>query len=321
MEEQALLHFWAIGDLHFRAWEQWLPMHTPRMTQMFDDLHSLWQQEGLPAFCVAPGDLVDKGAPQHYALAKRVLSEQLGTVPLYPGLGNHEFQPDGPEDLLHTGAEFSAAWGRPVRYSWTAGVHDEIICLMLDQPDPFLPGERRENPHVIFSAEALAFLDETLTHNAARLAIVFAHCPLHNTVLDRDPQRNMDDDSLDPFFFVENSEAVRAILAHHANAAFYISGHTHSGWGSPQLLFNETVGDHTVTHLNLMSPWYTGRFAGPSWNADHTQVAYRADTPDVLASFSFHIYPNHALIRVRDHKTRSWLAQWEVNGWHDKRQC
>lgn len=312
MTEQALVYFWAIGDMHFRAWKPWQAIHMPRITRMFHDLHALWQQEGPPAFCVSPGDLVDKGAPQHYALAKHILSEQLGAVPLYPGIGNHEFQPDGAEDTLHTGAEFSAAWGRPIRYSWTAGHNDSVACIMLDQPDPFLPGERYENPHVIFSPETLTFLDEELTRHAGRRAIIFAHCPLHNTVQDRDPQRNLDDDSLDPFFFVENSDEVRAILARHEHAALYISGHTHSGWGSPQLVMSETLGRHTVTHLNLMSPWYTGRFAGARWNEERTQLVYRADTHDVLASFALYIYERQITIRARDHQSRNWLAQWEI---------
>ncbi len=311
-ETVPLVAFWAFGDMHFRAWEQWQAMHTPRIECMFSDVRTVWAEEGKPAFCVAPGDIVDKGAPVHYALAQRELARQLADIPLYPGLGNHEFQPDGGDDHVHTGEEFSEAWGKPVRYFWTAGAHDEIICIMLDQPNPFLPGERKENPHVIFPPETLAFLDDTLASHATQTAIIFAHCPLHATVLDRDPVRNMDDDSLDPFFFVENSDDVRAILARHNNAALYISGHTHSGWGSPQLVFTETLNGHAVTHLNLMSPWYTGRFAGARMNAERTRLEYRPDTPDVIASFLLHIYARKAVIRVRDHKTRSWLARWEI---------
>ncbi|HEY6409213.1 MAG TPA: hypothetical protein VIY29_17260, partial [Ktedonobacteraceae bacterium] len=84
---------------------------------------------------------------------------------------------------------------------------------------------------MIFSREALAFLDAALEERPESPAIIFAHCPLRDTVLDRDAERNLDDDSQDPFFFVENSEEVRAILARHKNAKLYISGHTHSGWG------------------------------------------------------------------------------------------
>lgn len=307
-----LLYFWVFGDLHFRHREQWLAHHTPRMHQMFDDLHAVWREEGFPAFCVAPGDIVDTGTSTNYELAKRELMAQLGPIPFYPGIGNHEFLPENKDDPLHTPEEFTAAWDKPICYAWTAGASEEIVCIMLDQPDPFLPGMRRGNPHVVLSQETLTFLDATLTTHSERLAIIFAHCPLHNTVLDRDPANNLDDDSLDPFFFVENSQEVRAILARHRNAALYISGHTHSGWESPQLILTETLGGHPVTHLNVMSPWYTGRLAGPRLNVDRTVLEYHADNPDVQATFALSLYSSKAIIRVRDHRTRQWLAQWEV---------
>lgn len=305
-----LLYFWAFGDLHFRMHEQRRALHAPRMASMFEDVQRVWHEEGKPAFCVAPGDIVDKGAAAHYELAKQEVARQLGDIPFYPGIGNHEYQPDSEDDVLHTAEDFTAAWGKPLRYAWTVGPSQEIACIMLDQPNPFLPGTRRENPHVIFSHETLNFLDETLIQHAQRIAIIFAHCPLHNTVLDRNPERNMDDDSLDPFFFVENSDAVRAILARHRNAVLYVSGHTHSGWGSPQLVFTEPLGEHPISHINLMSPWYTGRFAGVRKGADSSTLVYRPDTPDVLVTFAFHIYADAILVRAREHKSQSWLAQW-----------
>lgn len=308
----AILYFWAIGDMHYRAHEQWRALHDPRMQRMFDDLHAVWREEGTPAFCVSPGDIVDTGAPANYELAKREIAAHLDSLPFYPGIGNHEFHPENQDDVLHTAEEYCAAWGRPTCYAWTAGIEEQVVCIMLEQPNAYLPGMRRENPHVVFTQEALAFLDTTLAEHADRLALIFAHCPLHNTVLDRDPARNLDDDSLDPFFFVENSSEVRAILARHRNAALYISGHTHSGWGSPQLVFTETAGDHPVTHLNLMSPWYTGRHLGPRLNAERTQLEYRPDTPDALITFAVHLYPDRAIIRARDHRNRRWLEQWEA---------
>ena len=316
-----VLYFWAFGDLHFRVHEQRRALHAPRMACMFADVQQVWREEGKPAFCVAPGDIVDKGAAVHYELAKQELARQVGDIPLYPGIGNHEYQPDNDDDVVHTGAEFMAAWGKPIRYAWTAGPAQEVVCIMLDQPNPFLPGTRREHPHVIFSEETLRFLDTTLAAHAGRMAIIFAHCPLHNTVLDRDPKRNMDDDSLDPFFFVENSHEVRAILARHRNAVLYVSGNTHSGWGSPQLVFTEQmggvgevdgVGGHAVHHVNLMSPWYTGRFAGVRQGADGSSLVYRPDTPDVLVTFAFHVSADAILVRARDHQSQRWLAQWRL---------
>jgi calcineurin-like phosphoesterase family protein len=312
IDEHPILYFWVFGDLHFRAHELWLPLHTPRMTCMFEDLHTLWQEEGIPAFCVSPGDIVDSGAPANYALARRELAAQLGTIPFYPGIGNHEYHPEDRDDTLHTAEEFSAVWGKPIRYAWTAGRADEVICVMLEQPNPYLPGMRSEYRHVLFPQEALDFLDNTLSEHSHRLAIIFAHCPLRDTVLDRDPALNLDDDSQDPFFFIDNSPEVRAILAKHPNAALYISGHTHSGWGSPQLVFTETPGQHPVTHLNVMSPWYTGRHKGAHFNSDRTKLKYHADTPDVLVTFGIWVYRDKAIIRAREHRERQWLEQWEV---------
>ncbi len=227
-----LLYFWAIGDLHYRAHEQWKAMHSQRLAPMFEDLRTLWQAEGFPSFCVSPGDVVDTGVPQNYQLAKMDLAAQFGNVPFYPGIGNHEFHPErklvsssltagslapargattSQEEARPTAAEYCAAWGKPVRYTWTAG--QDVVCIMLDQPDPYLPGAQRENPDVIFSAEALLFLESMLEQHSKRIAIIFAHCPLRDTVLDRDPARNLDDDSQDPFFYVENSQEVRTILA------------------------------------------------------------------------------------------------------------
>jgi 3',5'-cyclic AMP phosphodiesterase CpdA len=307
--DEELLYFWAFGDLHYRARNQWHAMHSRRFAPMFQDLRSLWLDEGPPAFCVSPGDIVDTGAPENYKLAKKDLAAQLGNIPFYPGIGNHEFHAESREDNTHTAAEFSVIWDKPVRYTWTAG---EVLCIMLDQPNPYKPDPTRENIHVIFSDEALKFLETALAELTEQLAIIFAHCPLHNTVLDRDPERNLDDDSQDPFFYVENSEEVRAILARHAHAVLYFSGHTHSGWGSPNLVFTEMLGGHPVTHVNLMSPWYTGVHRGPYLSADRLSLDYHPDDPDVLATFAVRVYANAAIICVRDHRTRQWLTQWTV---------
>ncbi|GAC1344895.1 MAG: hypothetical protein NVSMB27_06440 [Ktedonobacteraceae bacterium] len=251
---------------------------------------------------------MNNGNSENYELAKRDLHTQLGDVPFYPGNGNHEFVPDHEQDCLHTEDEFRLAWGKPVRYSWIVG---EVVCIMLDHPSPFYPGGCDPNPHVILSNESLAFLDAALAAHADNLAIIFAHCSLRDTVLDRDPERNLDDDSQDTFFFIENSQDVRAILARHRNALLYISGHTHSGWESPQLVFTEMLGGHPVTHINLMSPWYTGRYRGPHRN-EQNKFEYYPDDPDVQASFAIRVYRQCADIRVRDHRTRTWLRQWEV---------
>ncbi|TMF43752.1 MAG: hypothetical protein E6I32_16095, partial [Chloroflexi bacterium] len=99
----------------------------------------------------------------------------MGNIAFYPGIGNHEFHAESREDTVHTAAEFSAAWDMPVRYAWTAGEGSEVVCIMLDQPDPYKPDPLRENIHVIFSQETLAFLDAALAEHAKSIAIIFAH--------------------------------------------------------------------------------------------------------------------------------------------------
>src|SRR6266705_3126033 len=143
--DQELLYFWAFGDLHYRTRDQWHAIHSRRAAPMFQDLRQLWLEDGNPAFCVSPGDIVDTGAPENYRLAKMDLAAQLGKVPIYPGIGNHEFHRESRIDILHTAAEFSAAWGKPVLYSWMAV---EVVCIMLDQPNPYEQDPGRENPQV-----------------------------------------------------------------------------------------------------------------------------------------------------------------------------
>lgn len=311
MGNAPLLYFWAFGDLHYGAREEWHALHSRRLALMFQDVRELWLDEGAPDFCVSPGDIVDDGAPPSYTLARKDLAAQLGDVPFYPGIGNHEFHRENRDDTIHTADEYCAAWEKPLRYTWQAGQLDEITCIMLDQPNPYEDDPTRENRRVIFSPSALDFLDTSLAQaQQGSIAIVFAHCPLYNTVLDRDPDRNLDYDSLDPFFCVENSDEVRAILGRRASAALYISGHTHSGWGSPNLVKTEMLGGHPVTHANLMSPWYTGRHRGPRLSADRLTLEYVPDDPDVLISFAVRVYRHQAIIAARDHYAGRWLAQW-----------
>src|SRR5712692_6535168 len=139
--QELLLHFWAFGDLHYRAQPQWQAIHSQRLAPMFEDVHTLWLYEEAPAFCVSPGDIVDTGAPENYTLAKKDLVTQLGGIPFYPGIGNHEYHPENSQDSLHTAVEYCTAWNKPLCYSWTVG---DVTCIMLDQPYPYAPGARRE---------------------------------------------------------------------------------------------------------------------------------------------------------------------------------
>ena len=295
-----LLSFWALGDLHYAAHPTWQAIHTPRMSRMFQDLHHLWAQEGLPAFCVSPGDIVEMAEPEHYQLAGEQLRLNLDPVPFYPGLGNHELFTEGGESEEELLKDFTTFWSRPPRYYWVQG---EVLCVMLDVLGYGVP---------FFSRETLAFLETALAKHPRHIALLFAHCPLYNTVLTRDPALGSDYHSLEPFFSVGNSAEVRALLMRHPNACLYMSGHTHSHWQAPNLVLTEYLGEHPITYVNLSSPWYTGRHHGAEWLEEEQSFRYRADQPDCVASFAVSVSREQIRLRLRDHHAGDWLAEWNV---------
>jgi 3',5'-cyclic AMP phosphodiesterase CpdA len=300
IDNEELLYFWALGDLHYRANDQWQAFHTRRLTPMYQDLRSLWATEGSPAFCVSPGDIIENSAPENYQLAKKQLTALLGKIPLYPGIGNHELYDHNDDTAEHLIEDFTAFWGKPARYYWVDG---GVLCIMLDPfgyPEPYL------------SHESLAFLQTALAKHPGYSSVIFCHCPLYHTVLDRDPERNLDYDSLDPFFALQNSDEVRAILGKYKQVGLFLCGHTHSGWEAPNLVCTEYLGGHPVTSVNLMSPWYTGYHKGANLDENGTTFTFDPDDPDVIVSFAFRIYRNQALIRLRDHRTSTWMAQWVI---------
>lgn len=298
--QDELLYFWALGDLHYFAHPAWQALHAPRMGLVFQDLRQLWAREGAPAFCISPGDVVEKSGPAHYQLARQELSRNLGEVPFYPGLGNHELWTVSQESEAEMLEDFTIFWERPPRYYWVEG---EVLCIMLDvvgYPEPVL------------TQESLAFLETALAKHPRHVAIVFAHCPLYGTVLDRDTQRERDYHSLQPFFYLENSAEVRAVLARYTNACLYICGHTHSGWQAPNLIFTEKPGGHPLTSVNLLSPWYTGKHRGIEWLDNAQACRYLPDEPDLVVSLAVHVYRTHVQLRLRDHRAGTWLAEWSV---------
>jgi 3',5'-cyclic AMP phosphodiesterase CpdA len=298
--QEGLLSFWALGDLHYYANDAWLAIHTPRLKLMFGDLRQLWAREGMPAFCVSPGDLVEMGDPENYQLARQQLTLNLNPVPFYPGVGNHELFASSQESETELLDSFATFWEQPPRYYWVEG---EVLCVMLDVVGYGEP---------MLTRESLAFLETALAKHPRHIALIFAHCPLYGTVLDRDPARDLDYNSLEPFFYLKNSAEVRAVVARHPNACLYISGHTHSGWQAPNLVFTETLGDHPFTHVNLLSPWYTGKHHGIEWLDAGKTCRYRPDEPDLIVSMAVRVSRERINLRLRDHRAGNWLAEWNV---------
>ncbi len=303
--EEELVYFWGIGDLHYRVWPEWRKIQERRYDRVFQDLDKIWRESGKPAFCASPGDLVETGDRKNYELARQSLKERLGDLPLFPGLGNHEYYSEDGEDLRYIDRLFTETWEKPVRYSWVVG---EVLCIMLDYPNPFL---QPDVTSVGLIPEALAFLEQTLSEHPEKIAIIFSHNPLANTVLDRDPRQNLDYNTTQSFFSLSNSQEVRELLGRYSHACLFISGHTHSGWEAPGIVVTEELNGHPITFLNLMSPWYTGTRGGPKIAEDQS-VIYTSDEPDVAPSFSLRISRSGAEIRLREHLSGQWLKSWRV---------
>ena len=297
-----LLYFWAFGDLHYNTPQQWRTYHAQRLAPLFRDLRALWSQEGAPAFCVSPGDIVERATPASYQLARQDLIAHLGDIPFYPGLGNHELWADDEDedDINQFIKHFVIFWNKPTHYYWVEG---QVLCVMLD-PIGY--------PEPRFSRDTLAFLQTALAKHPSHIAVVFAHCPLYNTVLDRNPEQKRDYHSLMPFFSIQNSDEARAILARHHSGCLYISGHTHSGWQAPNLVYTEQLGTSRLTSINLMSPWFTGYEKEPRRTAETGNFEFYIDEPDLVISFAFQVYRNYVTIRLRNHRESTWMAQWQV---------
>jgi len=297
-----LLYFWTLGDLHYHTPQQWRIYHAQRLAPMFRDLRALWSQEGAPAFCVSPGDIVETAMPANYQLARQDLIAHLGDIPFYPGLGNHELlaEDEDEDDLEQLINRYVTFWNKPTHYYWVEG---EVLCVMLD-PIGY--------PEPRFSQDTLAFLKTALAKHPSHIVVVFAHCPLYNTVLDRSPEQKRDYHSLMPFFSIQNSVDVRAILARHHTGSLYISGHTHSGWQAPNLVYTEQTGHSPLTSINLMSPWFTGYEKEPGRTAEKNNFDFYIDEPDLVVSFAFQVHRNYVTIRLRNHRENTWMAQWQV---------
>jgi 3',5'-cyclic AMP phosphodiesterase CpdA len=267
---------------------------------MFQDLRQLWAKEDVPQFVISPGDIIEYDEPEHYQFARQEMDRQLGNIPFYPGLGNHELFHQFDESEPGSLEDFSAFWGKTPHYYWTQG---KVLCVMLDVVG---------YPETQLTEETLVFLETALAKHPRHLSLIFAHCPLYNTVLDRDTARDLDYDSLEPFFYLENSTAIREILAGFDRHCFWFSGHTHAGWQSPHLVHSEASGKHTLTSVNLSSPWYTGKHHGIAWSDDRQTCRYRPDEPDAIVSWQVRVIDSQVRLLLRDHRTGSWLREWVI---------
>lgn len=270
-----------IGDTHFGARAPEIPQFDRRRQQIVErDLAKL----AVPAYRLQLGDLTDNAYATDDATGVAWM-QSLGGTPLYT-VGNHDMYGG------RTAAAAAAAWGAPGKdYVQDLG-YAKLIVL---GPDELHPGN---STGVRYSTTALNFLDAALTAAGSTPCLIAAHAPLRNTVgfgAGTDQYR-----STDQYFYAADDASysvdtgIRAVLAAHNNAKAWISGHTHSPVTSPRIVYGETIGSHTLVHVNTSCLAYTGKV--------------KTDWFSRLVTFYLTVADNRITVRFRDHGAGQWVG-------------
>ena len=244
----ATVRFLAVGDMHVGD----LPVE--RLDAIFDQAS---RHQSID-FMTSAGDLANNGLPeQHDQILPRL--KPLG-FPFLPVMGNHDTQtPD------HAGwSLFVRKYGlESANYVRRIG---PLTCVFLS-PDEDCDGLTCD------MKDSLALLRSVMAEGDGPV-VVFFHAPVRETVGGAPGRKCFL--STEQFFFLPSSDEVRAVFAGSNRPAVWISGHTHSPITSERLIHTEFPGGPNgapLHHVNLGSPYYTGRDAG----FGDTPLLYRFD--------------------------------------------
>lgn len=201
-------------------------------------------------------------------------------APKYLAMGNH--------DLFNsrTPTSWASTYGQPAQ-NYSVDLGD--FRLIVVGPD-FLPTDE-SNP--TWNAVRIMLPDTTLTWLDTQLGatskdcLIACHAPIKDTVLG-DPALTYPS-GVDPWFVTSGSHrtdstGVLGVLAAHANAKAWISGHTHSPINTPQLVVGQTVGSHTMAMINCGALYFAGQDGGArnAWDPMHgLYVTHYGDRLDV----------------------------------------
>jgi 3',5'-cyclic AMP phosphodiesterase CpdA len=255
-----------VGDLHAGA------IKRARAERVLDDVGLL----GTPALHLQIGDATEHGIPEEDRAARRWLASLPG--PHRTILGNH--------DILHN-RRTPAQWARAYGYeSKNYSVDLPFVRVIAVGPDRTLEGRRAG----VLSAATLAWLEEQLA-SAASDCWIACHWPLHRTVMG-DPRRHFT--SAMQSFHVKPDAEIRALLARHASAKAWLSGHTHSPLHAPGLVTRVHLGGgRSLLAINLSALVGVGK---------------RREPKDPLCSVYLTHRPGTIEVRFRDHRARAWRA-------------
>jgi 3',5'-cyclic AMP phosphodiesterase CpdA len=220
------------------------------------------------AFFAVPGDLTNAGRPEQYAQLEPLIASL--QMPFFGVMGNHDAR--APAD----------------------GTRRSLFCRALSLEDPNFRRWRPETTFLFLSSDGsvdgcrveiergLPLLEETL-RTATGPVIVFCHAPLTRTVGGVPGRRCFLSD--DPGFGLDASPEVRSLVGQASLPVVWISGHTHSPLAAERLIHTEAVGSTLMHHINVSSPFFTGR---------------DGVTTEPVALFCFHLQDAALSVSVED---------------------
>lgn len=220
--------------------------------------------------------------------------------PWYAAIGNHDIWQN-----TRDRTDFEAVYG-PANRVIDLG-RFKVIIVSPDTMEEFTgvgDAGTGDTSKIKLTAATLTWLDAQLAATSKDCLIV-GHAPLKNTFI-ADHVGDVDSND-DPFYIGSvggvNDVELRAVIADHANAKAFISGHTHPNlWYSAAAdagrayVKAETIGSHTVAAINVPAPAYTGGTA--QYN--------------IAASTAVTYYPDRIEVRWRDHNSRMWDAPYDA---------
>jgi 3',5'-cyclic AMP phosphodiesterase CpdA len=254
-----------IGDLHAGA------IRRVRAEQVLADVARL----GPPALHVQIGDATEHGAPDEDRAAIRWLARLPG--PHCVVIGNH--------DILRnrrTPAQWARAYGYP---SKNYVVDLPFVRVIAVGPDRAFEDRRAGE----LSPATLAWLEDQLV-GAEGDCWIACHWPLRRTVLGN-PRRHFTSKMLG--FHVKPDRIIRALLARHANATAWLSGHTHSPLHVPGVVTRVPLaGGRSILSINFSALVGIGKVREPK---------------DPLCSPYLTHRPGSVEVRFRDHRKGAWV--------------
>lgn len=226
-----------IGDIHAGVIAQ------ARMDKVVADLSSGFVPT--PVVRIQIGDLVESGGnPSHGTAARAFMDGIEDGADWYTMAGNHDLYVSG-STPNQTSRSFATWFSEYAPHSGATQnyVIDLTFCALLVVNPDNLPAAW---PPCNLSSTTLDWLDAQLAAHAARICLVFSHCPLANTVLDGGGWNSTVD------YFQQHVDAdIRAVLSAHGNAKAWVSGHTHSPLDARNVVMTETIGGRSFGHINV----------------------------------------------------------------------